>query len=66
MEYIHILMEENMKENGLMINNRVMGLRNGLMVQNMRDNILRERNKEKENYILQMVAFILEILRIIK
>ncbi len=45
MEYIHILMEPDMKENGKMINKMAMVKKFGLMALLMKDNMSMEKNK---------------------
>ena len=51
MEYIYILMVQDMKEIGIMIYKMDMELKFGQMVQNMKENIVMELNMVKENLV---------------
>jgi len=57
---IHMQMVLHMLVNGLKISNMEMVLNNGLMVQNMTDNIQEEKSMEEESLIGLMVPAIME------
>ena len=47
---IFMLMEQNIMETGKMINRKAMVKKSGLMERDMKDNIFKEKNKEKEGF----------------
>lgn len=51
MEYIYILMEQDMKVIGIMINKMDLVLKFGQMELNMKENIRMELNMEKESLV---------------
>jgi hypothetical protein len=63
-DFITILMEPDMKENGLKINNMDMELKLGLMVLNISEIIIWVENMEKENFYGLMEALMRESFRI--
>ena len=56
-----MLMDQDMKENGLKTNNMVLVLKDGLMVHLMKGNIHKEKNMERENSHGQIIVHIQEI-----
>ena len=60
MELTFMEQEINIQENGLMIFNKVKDVKLGLMVHNITDNIIKEKEMEKENIYGQMVVIMME------
>ena len=60
MELTFMEQEINIQENGLMIFNKVKDVKLGQMVHNITDNIIKEKEMEKENIYGQMVVIMME------
>lgn len=66
LEFMFIQMEQNIKDNGKMINSMEQANNFGKMAQNTKDNIKRVKNKEKEFLLGLILLYIKELLEIIK